>query len=169
MSDTLTLLPAIGEAISNNGQYWQDPLYLHSSGGNYHWFGSNSGYSWAADGSYQMVVFAFNDSIDETTSFQNGAFTEWTTEGSVYFGFRYDDAGSYYYGWLHGTLTDGVGFHFDQFAISSTAGATVYAGIDPDLAAIPEPSTTALLFGVVAAGVMFWRRRRSRLAAAVRS
>lgn len=149
--------------IATTDSWHLEPLYMYNSGGNYYMFASPGNYDWAV-ADYSLVNFAFNEVIDSSTPFYSNSFMEFTTEGSIYFGFRYDDEGSYYYGWLHGTFSTTTGFHFDQMALNSTAGQAVYAGIDP---AIPEPATSALLFGVVAAGLMFWRRcQRSRLPSA---
>lgn len=142
------------------------PFLFYNSYGSYYEFGSGGNGDWLESG-YEAVILEFNDPIGGEGSYRAWVgldFEEGISIDSLYLGFRYDNGDGYQYGWLHGSYSSDTGLHFDQIAVNPVVGETAYAGMYA--AAVPEPATSALLFGLVAAGVLFWRRRRSRLLAA---
>lgn len=74
--------------------------------------------------------------------------------GSGYFGFKINEGGSTYYGWVNVTLNADSTMTYNRIALNETAGESVFAG------AVPEPTGLSLA-GIGLAAVVFRRCRRA--------
>jgi hypothetical protein len=108
----------------------------------------------------QATLITYNAYINQQNAFPAGV--------PGYFGFRFafgDNASDYYYGWASMTVdlaASGSGFKITEAFYQSTPNTAINVG---QVAAVPEPSSLALL-AAGAAGVAAWRARKKRPVAA---
>ncbi len=117
-----------------------------------------------ASPSGQAVALAAGALIGADSPYRVGAAiaSNFRVTGTEFLGLRFvnDTTGAINYGWVEFTTTGDTGFPatINRFAYENT-GASILAG---QSAAVPEPGTVAALgaFGVGAAGLRAWRRRK---------
>lgn len=129
---------------------------------------SNVSVNWAtASGSSPISQFSPGDTIDSSLNFNNGAYgygfsiPDGTT---TYFAYQlHGNADSIdSYGWVEVNYTTASGYSIVEWGTEYNGAITI-----PASTPVPEPSTYALIFGVVFAGVAVMNRWRRRLALAV--
>ncbi|QYM79104.1 PEP-CTERM sorting domain-containing protein [Horticoccus luteus] len=98
---------------------------------------------YAADSYFGNQSFAVEFAFDDAVNFVAGT-TLMVTAGSVTTDGAFATSAPDRTGAFHFSVTDGNGHYFT-----------------PTAAAIPEPSTYAMLLGAAALGLTFWRRRRA--------
>lgn len=90
--------------------------------------------------------------------------SQWKTPGLGYMGFKFTDAaGTLEYGWASINV---AGVPDNSFTLNSYAYSTAGEAITAGQIAVPEPGSLALL-AVGGAGLLAWRQRRAKSAAAL--